>query len=92
MEFGFEENPPAARPAAATVIRRSQLAAEHGRRHRMPGRRPGRHDEFAADDFTDDVLRQREHVVVRGWPRARSGLTHEPENSTAQDTNRAKGA
>lgn len=91
MELRFEKNPPAARPAAATVIRRSQLAAEHGRRDRMTRSRPKQNDELAADDFTDDVLRQREQVVVGGWPRARSGLTHGPEDSTASWTKRAKG-
>jgi hypothetical protein len=70
VQLGLVEDPPAPWTTAAAVIRRPELASQDGRRHSVTWSGPGRHDELAGDDLANDVLGQRQQIVVRGWPRA----------------------
>jgi NADPH2:quinone reductase len=82
MQFRLVENPPPAWAAAAAVIGRPDFPAENRRRDSVSRCGPWRHVQLAIDDLADDVLGQREQVVVGRGTAGGIGRRHQRDDST----------
>jgi hypothetical protein len=68
VKLRFGEDPPAAWPPVTELKRRPERTGEHGCRIGVAWPWPRAHHELPVEDLADDMLGERENVLVGGWP------------------------